>query len=170
MSRYRLVEFLAGTYYEAISDVPGMVKLFVPSYGYMLVPGSLLVEAPPPPLPPEPELRAVVLDGEGWAWQRTENGWMPGGGAPRAWAEVCQFGAPTRLVPDPFAEPVTLPWVDAEHDIRVDLTTGRFDDEPADEFPAVCLHLDNPSELPPDAARAFGLAVVAAADAAEAQR
>lgn len=55
-----------------------------------------------PPLPPEPELGSIVLDGEGDAWIRHETGWVLSGDTEsgRSWAALHERYAPlTPLLP-----------------------------------------------------------------------
>lgn len=128
---------------------------------------SNLVEVVPP-LPPEPDLRGVVLDGNGAAWQRLGATWgcaLTGGTA--YWAEVCSYGEPTLLVLDPFAEKVGLPWRSTWTGIDVRVEAGKQE---------VVLTVGD-SRIPltafafgPAEASDLVRALRAAADAAEAQR
>lgn len=79
---------------------------------------KLLTEVKPP-LPEEPPIGSVVLDDDGHAWQRfaravgdprTSEWFSAGEAADEDWAGLNAYGPLTRLVPDPFAEPIGLPW------------------------------------------------------------
>jgi len=86
--------------------------------GYVVYVAKDLLTEVKPPLPLEPVTNGTVvrLDGGGlWARSITGTGanWL--GVHSRqlsTWSELCQLGTPVVLVPDPFAEPVELPWED----------------------------------------------------------
>ena len=138
----------------------------------MWLPGTVLVEVVPP-LPPEPEPWSVVQTGAAFFERRGNEaiGWYNiGGHTFVTWEQICSGGTPTRLVPDPFAEPVTLPWSLADesraHRSEVGAVRGgevRDVNRAVGEYAVGVL-------LSPDGARAKARALWAAADAAEAQR
>lgn len=74
-----------------------------------------------PPLSPEPPFDAVVLAGDPQRlfWHRhpgNDAGWLVAPEDQRcywSWAQIRELGSVRRLVPDPFAETVKLPWVSA---------------------------------------------------------
>jgi hypothetical protein len=115
--RYRLPEVLGGGEYNGTptSFAGTEYRCFDVDGVNFYVRLADLTEAKPP-LPPEPPVRSVVLAEAPFAtpvvFFRYPNGWAePAGSTYYDWAKVCSYGTPVRYVPDPFAEPVTLPWM-----------------------------------------------------------
>ena len=70
-----------------------------------------LVRPVAPPIPPEPPLDSVVLDANGWAWQRTDDGWQHAGSIGHTkWAELTDSGPLTPLVPKVEVPEAVLRW------------------------------------------------------------
>lgn len=123
MPRYRLPEALGGGEVEATEWWSGCAganreyRIAGTSISFSMPSHSPLEEVSPP-LPPEPPVGSVVLDGKGRAWQRVGppnedhqgcRWWSSHDVTDDTWAGLNQGYAPlTRLVP--AAEPVTLPW------------------------------------------------------------
>lgn len=129
MTTYRLPEALGGGEVE-VEIVPDpsvtrrtdngflrvLIKTDEESFPIAL-PFSVLTEVERP-LPPEPPPGSVVLVGadaddplSGYVYRHYHGAWaVPGEEDFTTWAGVCKLGIPVRLVPDPFAEPVELPW------------------------------------------------------------
>lgn len=110
--RYRLPDALGGG--EFGGYVHGGVATFeVPGVGRVMLPEESVAEVAPP-LPPEPKaLASVVQIGASFFEKRDDAGinWFDvGANTWVTWEQVCSVGTPTVLVPDPFAEPVELPW------------------------------------------------------------
>lgn len=110
---YRFPDQLGGGEYEIPGSIEGFdsVVVAVPGVGDVILPTDALTLVVPP-LPPEPDLWGVVLDGRGRAWQRISvatSGWAEAGGSGMCtWTDVCEEGPPTLLTA--LWEPVTLPW------------------------------------------------------------
>jgi len=123
--RYKLPEALGGGEYEALTDYRSKAgddwrfRFRIPDVGLVDVPAESLTEVKPP-LPPEPPVGSVVLDQNGRVWQSragrpgpdSVSQWQSVMGGQQPWTYVGTL-KPTLLVPDPFAEPVELPWEDA---------------------------------------------------------
>lgn len=135
--------------------------------GPMLLGYILTDTVEPPPLPEEPPPLVVVLDCDGRAWQRT-------GGYRGEWACTHDdegtdweslnhdHNPLTRLIPDPFAEPVELPWTCTAGDIK-ELTVKVVRDQVF-----ISATDDGERTVIPVPARAMARALMtAAADAAE---
>lgn len=135
-----------------------------------IVPARLLDKVEPP-LPPEPPMGAVVTltpkrpaervfsrDDESSPYKSEpwfgEDGWW-------SWEEICSLGTPVRLVPDPFAEPVELPWVHAfEEGEPIKVWASSASNRAA--------YVEGWGHLAADDARDMAKALWAAADQAEA--
>lgn len=95
--------------------------------------------------PPEPQPNSVVLDKEGIAWQRRDNGWTPSGGhfmADRLWLVLLAESGPVRLLweaPAPATDtngaaaeitavepPIGSVIIDSEGDTWTRLRDGRW--------------------------------------------
>jgi hypothetical protein len=108
--RYRLPEALGGGEVEGLGKTdrapvnPNLVGLKVDGY-YVWVPALALTEVETP-LPPEPPVGSVVLDGLGRAWQHvaalptTEWWWCNHDVADTDWATVQTYGPLTLMVPE----------------------------------------------------------------------
>ena len=173
--RYRLPEVLGGGEYEGRPGALLMadhIALNIPGAGgkaaSVYVYRGFLTEIEEP-LPEEPPPLAVVLDKDGKAWQHTGGYRGPwecthdDGG--EDWGDLNRdYGPLTRLVPDPSAEPVELPWSKHLHESVVNVVTGDFGEvlvETISGGRAMLLPL-NPPE-----ARDMARALMTAADAAE---
>jgi len=117
-NRYTLPAELGGGEVEVLHGLArddGRVNCRLPAGAVIALPFSLLTPVKPPPLPPEPSISAVVLDGRGLVWQRTHRGvWECFEEDISAdWAGLCASYSPSQppipLVPDPAAVPVELP-------------------------------------------------------------
>ena len=140
----------------------------------LLAPAGQPLERVKPPLPEEPPYKTVVLDDDGQAWQRfapavgdplkTSEWSCAGGAADEDWAGLNAYGPLTRLVPDPFAEPVELPWRSDGVDVQPTTDDGR-------PGPNVYVSTKRASygfaHVRPSVARAMARALWAAADQAE---
>jgi hypothetical protein len=127
MTTYRLPEALGGGEVEIVPDpsathppMTGYVRVVIESAEESFpidLPFSVLTKVERP-LPPEPPPGSVVLVGadaddplSGYVYRHYHGAWaVPGEEDFTTWAGVCKLGIPVRLVPDPFAEPVELPW------------------------------------------------------------
>lgn len=144
---------------ELTDVVPGM---------RLELPASMLTEVKPP-LPEEPPVGAVLLDYSGTAWQRFTvlggTNWNSTGDDPNVttWEGLQDEGPLTHLVPDPFAEPVELPW---EHKDRDGYSMGVYESQRPWAAARVGCG-DHCADLTPDACREMANALVTAADAAE---
>jgi hypothetical protein len=115
MTRYRLPEALGGGEHEAYGfdfAASGTVSFIGEGWSLEVARDQLSKVA----LPPEPPVGSVVLDNEGDAWQLTPLGWVIASasrGGYETSAALQRYGLAelTPLVPDPFGEPVELPWV-----------------------------------------------------------
>lgn len=174
MTTYRLPDALGGAKVEIVPN-PSAVHPPMSSHVRVLVetddesfpidvPRSALVEVEPPP-PPEPPVFSVVVVESAYAMPiafcRYPEGWAETTSVAYCdWAKVCSYGTPTRYVPNPFAEPVELPWVvhsPAGTRLLVKTEGGN-----------VVVHIGGSALIPPQGARALARALWAAADAAEA--
>lgn len=129
-----------------------------------------------PPLPEEPPVGTFVACGADGNllpfYRRWDEGWSQvGGGVSSTWSGICDESQeraerwPVVMVPDPFAEPVALPW---KRQIGEFPTMAHV--EPIDK--GVGLALDSGGrrispDLSLDEARELGCALMTAADAAE---
>jgi hypothetical protein len=118
--RYRLPEALGGGEIEA-EEIWGGCAGGRPEYRLQ---GGVTILAPAgepfapvvPPLPPEPPQDSVVAviypNTTTLVFQRWQGSWRrPGYEETYRWADINGFeGTVVTLVPDPFAEPVELPW------------------------------------------------------------
>jgi hypothetical protein len=168
MTTYRLPEALGGGEVE-VEIVPnpsvtrrtdnGFVRVLIKTDDEsfpIALPFSVLTEVEPP-LPPEPDGPAYVVDRDENVWQRRRTGWQRITGGQQSWAELWRdFGPLTRLVPDPFAERIELPWRSGN---------GAFSITIRDGYVRV-LAPGVPVDTGPDGAREMACALWAAADAA----
>jgi hypothetical protein len=129
-----------------------------------LIPRKWLTEVKPPMV--EPPVGSVMRDRHGDAWVRMEGGWKCGilPVSLVTFEALQNFGPLTLLVPDPFAEPVELPFI--EHGLKVQPT------KPDAEFVYVDItgSRHGITHLTSRQARRFAAAIVAAADAVDAAR
>ncbi len=131
MTTYRLPEALGGGEMESDEGLgdgtvrnPSLIGFCIDDHWFWVAEGLLTKVAPP--LPEEPPVGSVVrahfrLPGDDadledpWVFEHSadtrENHWYGAGlGEGFTWAAVCALGTPVLLIPDPFAEPVELPW------------------------------------------------------------
>ena len=167
--RYRLPEALGGGEFEA-NEIWGGCAGGRPEYHLA---GGVTILAPKgepfgevePLLPPKPPMWSVVLDRHQRAWQHVDDGrgeWtctVADLGA--EWDELNREDGPlTLLVPDPFAEPVALPWTlkgeAVIHSVRVRVAEGSV----LPDFG----YGNHGTVLDPEDARSFARALWAAAD------
>jgi hypothetical protein len=169
MTTYRLPEVLGGAEAELIQwndkHYPSFASLDIGGV-VVIVPQEHLTEVKPP-LPPEPEKPAYVVDRTEHVWQRRRTGWQCITGGQQSWADLWRdFGPLSRLVPDPFAEPVELPWRLRGVEVRQGVHS--------DGGPGGLVAIRRPGggasaqALAPCEAREMARALWAAADAAEA--
>lgn len=183
-TRYRLPDELGGhpvTVVQPHVADSGMRDVIVQLDGESFpaaLPMTLLVEVVPP-LPPEPPVGSIVA--AGYAdnplpiYRRWDEGWYAVGlqDGYSGWAEICALSmeragvAPRLLVPAP--EPVELPWRSEDGAVEVDAAVGCGCHGEEDGAHLIRVAMDTPAHLEAAQARAFGLVLVAAADAAEAQ-
>lgn len=109
-----------------LQDLPA-VKVKTDGGRYLIVQTFDLTPIPvKPKLPEEPPVNSVVVvSGEGGrlrlVFTRGYTGWMLAGEDRWfTWAEVCKFGTPTLLVPDPLAGAPELPFING----GVEVTTA----------------------------------------------
>lgn len=120
-----------------------------------------------PALPPEPPAYSVVQIGASFFERRFDaavNWFDVAAQSWLTWEQVCSVGTPTRLVPDPFAEPVPLPWRgrDQVEDCTVEVQERDHDEHvPVSILGIKTIYLDR------DDARSMARALIAAADKAE---
>jgi hypothetical protein len=108
VTTYRLPEALGGGEVEIVTPawagnaITCEVALVDQPDVKVLLARSLLTEVEPP-LPPEPDGPAYVVDRDENVWQRRRTGgWQRIVGGQRSWADLWrEFGPLTRLVPDP---------------------------------------------------------------------
>jgi hypothetical protein len=176
VTEYRLPDALGGHPVVVISresTTPGVwwVVVRIDDETFPLwLPGTVLEEVVPP-LPAEPDPWSVVQTGAAFFERRGNEaiGWYNiGGHTFVTWEQICSGGTPTRLVPDPFAEPVTLPWEAADEVRSYIVEVTAVGDEVRDVNRAVEGYRVGVL-LTPDGARAKARALWAAADAAEAR-
>jgi hypothetical protein len=130
MTTYRLPEALGGGELESMASdsvrYPNLIGFCTEGEWFWVAKG-LLTEVKE--LPEEPPVGSFVLvdatvlqrkDSAGIDW------WDYGQQTWRTWEQVCQFGTPVRLVPDPFAEPAEVPW---EHGDRDGSWIGVFESQ-----------------------------------------
>jgi hypothetical protein len=120
--RYKLPEALGGGEFDDAGDwtIGTVAFRFDGIEGLVYLPRALLTEVRPP-LPEEPPVGTVVRallpdEDEQWVFERLgrRTDGKDWGAAGRdeafAWADLNVRATPVVLVPDPFAEPVALPW------------------------------------------------------------
>jgi hypothetical protein len=177
--RYNLPKALGGGEVEALGPASGAVVVVAPLEApeiRVTLPWQWLTEVKPL-LPEEPAIGTVVLDRYGQAWQNT-GGWSCTTSTDdEPWSELhTRYGPLARLVPDPFAEPVELPWeatddgadateADAKYR-RVDVSLSAANGH-KDVIVRVDVGRVNGIALSHGTARAMARALMAAADAAE---
>lgn len=134
MTRYRLPDALGGGEVDVLHGFArddGRLDCDVVGVGVITVPARALVEVKPPlpdePAHPTPGNLSYFVDRYGVAWHNSihHDQWQSSGGRPNlSWGDLWLNAGPlTRLVPDPFAEPVELPWrrkFDDSSDLVVD--------------------------------------------------
>lgn len=166
--RYRLPEALGGGEYEEYlradgsTGAPVGTVAFVENGALFCVARALLTEVKPP----EPPVGSLVhLASYHGVYERLDRGWasMKDGGA-YGWGELLLLNSgdtPVRLVPDPFAEPVELPWcINGGPDWSAMVSRSIRSDYAA--------RVAAEADLTADEARAMARALWATADAAEA--
>lgn len=176
--RYRLPESLGGGEFEAFIDYhrvgelgADFVRFDVPGVGLVDIERGGLTEVKPP-LPPEPPIGSVVRDKNGRVWVSLQGPtpyvWQSTVGGKERWADLVAGRGPlTLLVPDPFAEPVELPYtlsVGHHTKVRISAPVSRIG-------PIVALSLASGGrfvspDMAPATARDLARALWAAADAA----
>jgi len=168
MTTYRLPDALGGAEVEILSNSPetqrtDFVRVSVETDTERFIfdiPQWALVEVEPP-LPPEPDKPAYFVDRDEKVWQKVRSGWQCITGGRLPWADLWRdYGPLTRLMLDPFAEPVELPW--AVYGIRVGQCV--FGGSPANRV----FVSSGYTHLKPTQAREMAKALWAAADAADA--
>ncbi len=127
----------------------------------LTVPRLLLTEVKPP-LPEEPPVGAIVLDRDGDAWARKDQGDKPWecGGLDADWEHLNnRYGPLVRMVPDPLASAPELPFAlgSCERSAMVSVLDGN----------RVSLAIEN-EWYTPDEAERIGLAALRAAHEARA--
>jgi hypothetical protein len=176
LARYKLSDRFGGHEVEVLHGFArddGRLDCKLDSGDVVTVPASDVVSIKPP-LPEEPPVGSVVRMGEdGLVFLRGDTDDSPyhwlcaGSPAGYTWEQICVYGTPVRLVPDPQAEPVTLPWMWREPGDRPgDSVVGADLGEVADSIRQGAT--TTTIRFSPDAARAKALALTTAADQAEA--
>jgi hypothetical protein len=177
VTTYRLPEALGYGQYEGdLLKDEERVRFDIDGVGLVDVPRAALIPVADPPEPAVGEFVATGTDGNLLPfYRRWSEGWFEVGGADQVtwtWAEICAQSRdkadrrPVRLIPDPFAEPVPLPWVDREITVTRTVPEGTFVFLTLDEGSTVdrtFVHLTN------DRARDLARALWAAVDAVEAK-
>lgn len=185
---YRFPDQLGGGEYEehrrldGSTEGPVGTKAFLINECLVCVAKNLLTEVPPP-LPPEPGNRTVVRitspathisviaerdDRAGTAegalrWYTTAEG-------PCQWGDLVHPASiVTRLVPDPFAEPVELPWASQPYAPGIMRTSVHVTSDGVEDENSNGGHIGVAVAMPAEQARAKARALWAAADAAEAE-
>ena len=173
MPRYRLPDALGGEEMDDLEEAgaPIGTVAFILEGHLVCVARGLLTEVEPP-LPPEPPVGSVVRaqapgreSGGRWVFEHTDDGvwYTTAHDRPYEWRDL-RAGAPVLLVPDPFGEPVELPW--RCNGVEVQQTRS-------DTGPGHLVHVSTKGasygfdHLPPDRAREMARALWAAANAAE---
>jgi hypothetical protein len=118
MTRYRLPDDLGGSEVNEHEIDPALTvdgrrgRIVRTDAGTVLAVAEDHLTLVPPPLPPEPEFGAVLRCDDGYLHIRKGRSWNDHGDGYCTWAELnTAHDRPlVRLVPDPFAEPVELPW------------------------------------------------------------
>jgi hypothetical protein len=123
MTKYRLPEALGGGEFEEYRHVDGGTEAPVGTVAFLLdgcifTVGRKLLTEVPPPLPPEPPEDSFItsrFEGQISVWFHGPYDWWKVGAAgqqpPRTWPQIVERCPDwTLLIPDPFAEPVELPW------------------------------------------------------------
>jgi hypothetical protein len=171
--KYRLPEALGGgecvldgRVFENSASIYARVKVGEGEDSFTIDLNRHLLTEIKDPLPEEPPVGAFVLVNTS-VFQRKDTAgidwWDYGQQTWRNWEEVCEFGTPVSLVPDPFAEPVELPWQGSDQDGGV--MVDWYDD-------GVVLRLSGratawfPLAVARDVARAFWTAPAGPAEAA----
>jgi hypothetical protein len=178
---YRFPDQLGGGEYEVVSvnDHRMTMGFEVPGVGFVVLPMQAVGKVEPP-LPPEPATGAYRVGGvlcmrvssePGKCWvYRTEQGLFD----EATFADLCSnFGLDVvPLVSDPFAEPVTLPWMrETSYGAKVGVrplesgSVNAWTQRPEGDLDDVVV-----ATLAPDLTRDLARALWAAADAVEAQR
>ena len=183
MTTYRLPEALGGREAELIewsaTGYPSFASLQVDDV-VVIVPQEHITVL----VPPEPAVGTCVLvdtasGPNGLVFRRYALGWTePGRDADAPgfsyydWAQVCSYGTPVALAPDPFAETAVLPPWESGSGQRI--LEVRLDDD-QDSVPSIYVQVSDADQgvldfwLTADEARAFARMVWAAADTAEAK-
>lgn len=136
MTTYRLPEAFGGGEMEEHRKVSGGTEAPTGTVAFLLdgclvcVAKALLTEVKPP-LPAEPAVGSFVhLASYYGVYERVDRGWLNAGdaaGNALEWDTLIRLNsgdAPVRLVPDPFAEPVEVPW---EHEDREGYVMGVYE-------------------------------------------
>lgn len=168
--RYRLPEALGGGECTIVERDPALTLMGKPAHVVMTEDGTYVVVQTGTltkvklPLPEEPPIGSVGRCDEGYIHIRQGRSWTNHDDVPATWSEVYSHGF-TLLVPDPFAEPVELPW-GGSHGLKVSQT--HTDSGPGDK---VYVSTKGASygfaHVKPSLAREMARALWAAADAAE---
>ena len=98
-----------------------------------------LVRPVTPPIPPERPLDSVVLDANGWSWQRRGTGWVRIGGSlgiRLGWAQLTKHGPLTPLMPKPEVPEAALRWA------KIECLTLAQGSDPAQRLAAARFILD----------------------------
>lgn len=177
MTRYRLPDALGGMelpedtggVLDTTQNVEGvwLLRFDIPGVGRVRIQREALIEVAEP-LPPEPPVLSIANFGdEGPFIRRTLARWQNLGGYDFEYADLCRFGSPVLLVPDPLAEAPDLPWSSNGADVR-SLTSVEVNGRTV--LDTVNIGRGNPGQtamLTPELARAKGLALLRAAAVAE---
>jgi len=173
MTRYRLPEALGGGEMEEYRKVSGGTEAPTGTVAFLLdgclicVAKSLLAEVAPP-LPEEPPAGSAVAVGS-YVYQRSDaerdNHWLVTGAVfGSSWAELCSGAEPpVRLVPDPLAGPMELPW---EHVDREGYDIGVYESQR--QWAAARVGQgEHCADLTAEACRTMARSLCGAADASE---
>ena len=180
--RYKLPKELGEGEYEAMFDSGVSASTALNVNGRKVIVPTDMLTPVKPPLPEEPPVgtvaRALLTDeDEPWVFERLgkRTDGKDWGAAGRdevyAWADLNVRATPVVMVPDPFAEPVELPWeLDVSDGPRRNRTVrvNYFPHAPA--TPVLSLEGNDVkvlAEVSPDQARAIANALMTAADAAQ---
>lgn len=120
MTRYRPSDALIAALAEVLPEDTGsqmdprvgmwLLGFDLPGVGRIRIQKEALVEVEEP-LPPEPPYLSIANFGEeGPFIRRTNQRWQNLGGYDFDYADLCRFGPPVLLVPDPLTEAPELPW------------------------------------------------------------
>ena len=162
---YRLPDILGGAELEATEWWSGCAGA---NHEYRIQGTSVTVSVPygltavDPPLPPEPPVGTVVLDRDGRVWVSLDlDRWQSVVGGREFWVDLVAARGPlTLLVPDPFGEPVELPWWSDDR--------SRIEVHPGAARSVTVWFWGKADTFRPASAREMAKALWAAADAAEA--